>query len=119
MQDTKEYEVHIIAICRVNSRNIRGLKTDLLVRVVSRHFTNMLPEITHAAHRITLDNSNIRVKSFCAFSTRCIVINADCADLPTVLISASEKTLKNNETSLVASFTAKLIVIIDCNHIQA
>jgi hypothetical protein len=23
MQDTKDYEIHIIAICRVNSRNIR------------------------------------------------------------------------------------------------
>jgi hypothetical protein len=63
--------------------------------------------------------ATLMVKSFSPFPTRCIVINADCADLPTILISASQKSLKSNETSLVASFTAKLTVIIACNHIQA
>jgi hypothetical protein len=71
----------------------------------------MLPEIMHAVQCITLDNGNITVKSFSVFSTRCVVINADCADLPGILISASEKSLKSNETSLVASFTAKLTVV--------
>jgi hypothetical protein len=84
---------------------------------IFRQFSNMLPEIMRAAQCITLYNGNIRVKSFSAFPTRCVVINADCADLPTILIYASEKSLKSNGTSLVASFTAKLTVIIDCNHI--
>jgi hypothetical protein len=43
----------------------------------------------------------------------------DLRDLSTINKTAPEKSLKSKETSLVASFKAKLTAIIDCNHTEA